>query len=74
MKSWLKWLFETDYVFTVKHGEFDGVPARQYVFRNALLVVVKYESKNGGIVFTQNGKIQCKSVKQLIAEIEKVLA
>lgn len=68
MKSWLKWLAETDYHFTVKYG----ADAREYNFGNGILVV-KYETKNGGEIFTPDKRITCKSVKRLTEELENIL-
>ena len=68
MKSWLKWLFTTDYKFTVKHG----TDTREYEFAGGI-IVVKYETKRGGVIYTSNKRMDCKSVPEMINILKNIL-
>lgn len=69
MKAWLKWLANTDYKFTVKHD----TEAREYNFGNGL-IVVKYESKHGGMIINNGYTSFHGSVKDLTKNIEEILS
>ena len=64
MKSWLKWLANTEYVFTVTVDEVNG--CRTYDFGNGL-VVIKWERKTGGLI-NNNGFTTCYGSNKLIQE------
>lgn len=62
MKTWLKWLAECGFRFTVEHREADE--CRVYDFGHGI-TVYKWEHKNGGLVYINNYMVSCGSVKQL---------
>lgn len=62
MKTWLKWLAECGFRFTVEHREEDE--CRVYDFGHGI-TVYKWERKNGGLVYINNYMVSCGSVKQL---------
>lgn len=62
MKTWLKWLAECGFRFTVEHKEEDE--CRVYDFGHGI-TVYKWERKNGGLVYINNYMVSCGSVKQL---------
>ena len=70
MKSWLKWLANTDYKFTVEHKEADE--CRIYDFGNGL-IVYKWEHKNGGLIDNNGYTIPCGSNKMLQSELKEIL-
>ena len=70
MKSWLKWLANTDYKFTVEHREADE--CRVYDFGNGL-IVYKWERKNGGLINNNGFTIPCGSNKMLQANLKEIL-
>ena len=70
MKSWLKWLANTEYVFTVTVNEEDE--CRVYDFGNGL-ILTKWQRKNGGLIDNNGFAIPCGSNKMLQANLKEIL-
>ena len=68
MKGFMKWIEKCgfDYVVT------EDILGKEFDFGNGL-IVIKYERKNGGLIYKDKFQYSCGNNKQLIGMIEDLL-
>ena len=72
MKTFLKWIEKCGLDYTVDSTVTDDAFGRRFNFGNGV-VVIKYERKNGGIIYNNGFKQSVGSNKLLIEKVEKIL-